>query len=555
MTIDVATAIARILKLEGIEWVSTFPVCRVNNALGREGVPMVMMRDDRYAIALADAFSRVAGGDRIGVCTVQGGVNAAGIQVAYAGLAQAYEDGSPILCITDGVPAGSSENSRFDVTTSLKSVSKWYGYIDRPERTAEFMRRAFTMLKSGRPGPVVLSVPNAAAAYDESADPYAPVKGWKSAPDPEDVSMAADLLLDAQNPLIYAGEGVIYAGASEELKRLAELVGAPVITTLKAKGAFPEDHPLFVGVRGEPAAHYLHKSDLILAIGSSLSPARFTHAIPDAASKTIIQCDLDEFHVNKIYPMAHAVLGDARFTIQALIEKVSDMTDGAGRDADEVKAEIKDVRDSGLAVYRQAMASDEKPINPYRVYAGLMEVLDPRNSFVTHDSGNTRDQLSTVYDTLIPRGFLGWGNVSTLGFSLAAAMGAKIAFPERQCVAVTGEAGVGYMLGNLEVPVRQKLGVTIVHISNGGFAGYGPGFWGEGHDPYTYEVLGPDEVDMSRVIGELGLHTERVTEPEEIVPALERALAANENGQPSYIEFICCQYPVYGGWVTGSVAH
>ncbi len=555
MTIDVATAIARILKQEGIEWVSTFPVCRVNNALGREGVPMVMMRDDRYAIALADAFSRVTGGDRIGVCTVQGGVNAAGIQVAYAGLAQAFEDGSPILCITDGVPAGSSENSRFDVTTSLKSVSKWYGYIDRPERTPEFMRRAFTMLKSGRPGPVVLSVPNAAATYDESADPYTPVKGWKSAPDPQDVSIAADLLLDAENPLIYAGEGVIYAGASSELKALAELMGTPVITTLKAKGAFPEDHPLFVGVRGEPAAHYLRKSDLILAIGSSLSPARFSHAIPDAPSKTIIQCNLDEFHVNKMYPMAHAVLGDAKFTIRALIEEVSDRTDGAERDSSQVEEEIKEVRDSGFAVYREAMASDEKPINPYRVYAGLMEALDPRNSFVTHDSGNTRDQLSTVYDTLIPRGFLGWGNVSTLGFSLAAAMGAKIAFPERQCVAVTGEAGVGYMLGNLEVPARQKLGVTVVHISNGGFAGYGPGFWGEGHDPYTHEVLGPDEVDMSRVIGELGLHTERVTEPDEIVPALERALAANENGQPAYIEFICCQYPVYGGWVTGSVAH
>ena len=311
MTIDVATAIARILKQEGVEWVSTFPVCRVNNALGREGVPMVMMRDDRYAIALADAFSRVTGGDRIGVCTVQGGVNAAGIQVAYAGLAQAYEDGSPILCITDGVPAGSSENTQFDVTTSLKSVSKWYGYIDQPERVPEFMRRAFTMLRSGRPGPVVLSVPNAAGTYDESADPYTPVKGWKSAPDPEDVSTAVDLLMDAENPLIYVGEGVIYAGASDDLKTLVELANAPVITTLKAKGAFPEDHPLFVGVRGEPAAEYMHKSDLILAIGSSLSPGRFTHSIPDAANKTIIQCNLDELHVNKIFPTTHAVLGDA----------------------------------------------------------------------------------------------------------------------------------------------------------------------------------------------------------------------------------------------------
>src|SRR6516164_7887136 len=104
MTIDVATGISRILKQEGVDWVSTFPVCRVNNALGREGVPMLMMRDDRYAVGVADAFSRITGGSRIGVCTFQGGVNAAGMQYAYAGMAQAYEDGSPVLCITDGVP-------------------------------------------------------------------------------------------------------------------------------------------------------------------------------------------------------------------------------------------------------------------------------------------------------------------------------------------------------------------------------------------------------------------------------------------------------------------
>jgi acetolactate synthase-1/2/3 large subunit len=550
MTIDVATAIARILKQEGVEWVSTFPVCRVNNALGREGVPLVMMRDDRYAIAVADAFSRITGGDRIGVCTVQGGVNAAGIQVAFAGLAQAYEDGSPILCITDGVPIGQSENSQFDVTTSLKAVSKWYGYIDKPERVPEFMRRAFTMLRSGRPGPVVLAVPDASGTYDETVDPYKPVKGWKSAPDPADVTTAIDLLLDAKNPLIYVGEGVIYAGASEELKAFAELVNAPVITTLKAKGAFPENHPLFVGVRGDHTANYLAKSDVILSVGSSLSPGRFSHAIPDAPNKTIIQCILDELHINKIYPTAHAVIGDARFTLQALTKEVSERTSGAGRPAGNVASEIKVERDSGLAQYREAMASNDTPINPYRVYGDLMKVLDPHNSFVTHDSGNTRDQLSTVYDTLIPRGFLGWGNVSTLGFSLAASVAAKIAFPERKVVAVTGEAGVGYMLGNLEVPVRRKLGITIVHISNGGFAGYGPGFWGEGHDPYTHVVLGPDEVDMSKLIAELGLYTERVSEPSEIIPALERALAANETGQPSYIEFICSQYPLYGRWAT-----
>lgn len=548
--IDVATAMARILKQEEVEWVSTFPVCRVNNALGREGVPLVMMRDDRYAIALADGFSRATAGERIGVCTVQGGVNAAGIQVAYAGLAQAFEDGSPILCITDGVPSGSTENSQFDVNASLKSVAKWHGYIDRPSRVPEFMRRAFTMLRSGRPGPVVLSVPDPLGEFDEAADPYVPVKGWKSAPDPEDVATAAELVLEASKPLIYAGEGVIYAGASKELVALAEALGAPVVTTLKAKGAFPEDHPLFVGVRGDAAVEFLTASDVILAVGSSLSPGRFSHAIPGAAGKKIVQCNLDELHVNRIYPTAHAVIGDARLTLAALTDEVSSRTGGKGRPADGVEATVKASRDSALADYREAMASDETPINPYRVYAEMMKVLDPHRSFVTHDSGNTRDQLSTVYDTLIPRGFLGWGNVSTLGFSLAATVAARLAYPDRQCVAVTGDAGLGYMLGNLEVTVRERVGITVAHVSNGGFAGYGPGFWGDGHDPYTHQVLGPDDVDMSRVVGQLGLHAERVTEPSEVAAALERALAANESGQPAYIEFICSQYPVYGRWAS-----
>ena len=177
-----------------------------------------------------------------------------------------------MLCITDGVPAGSTENTQFDVTSSLKTVTKWFGYIDRPERTPEFMRRAFSMLRSGRPGPVVLAVPNSAGIYDETADPYFPVRAYKSAPDPSDVVRAIDLLMDAANPLIYAGEGVIYAGASEQLVGLAELLNAPVITTLKAKGAFPENHPLFVGVRGEHPIAYLNKSDVILTVGSSLSP-------------------------------------------------------------------------------------------------------------------------------------------------------------------------------------------------------------------------------------------------------------------------------------------
>jgi acetolactate synthase-1/2/3 large subunit len=198
-----------------------------------------------------------------------------------------------------------------------------------------------------------------------------------------------------------------------------------------------------------------------------------------------------------------------------------------------------------LAQYREAMVSNDMPINPYRVYGELMQVLAPRRSFVTHEPGNTRDQLTTVYDTLMPRGFLGWGNVSSLGYRLGAVIAAKKAYPDRQVVAVTGEAGLGYMMGNLEMPVWEQLGMAVVHVSNGGFSGYGPDFWGKGN-PYTHRVLGPNDIDLSKALREFGLHTERVTEPGNIAGALKRTLAANDPGQPASLEVVCCQFPVYG---------
>jgi acetolactate synthase-1/2/3 large subunit len=545
MTIDVATGIARILKAEDVAWVSTFPVSKVNNAFGREGLKLLMMRDDRYAVAVADAYSRINNGNKIGVCTFSGGINAAGAQVAYSGIAQAYEDGSPVLCIVDAVPAGATENTRFDQNASLQGVSKWYGYIDQPERVPEFMRRAFTMLRSGRPGPVVLGIPNASATYDETQDPYISPKGWRSLPDPVDVKIAADALKSSSNPVLFVGEGVLYSEATEELKAFAEKANLPVITTLKAKGAFPENHPLSVGVRGDHVLKYMNDADLIFAIGASISPGRFGHGIPDATNKKIIQCNIDEYDINRMYPTAHAVIGDAKATLQSLVDELGK---GSSEQRDRIEKEITSATDQAMAQYHEVFSSDAKPINPYRVYSDLMKVLDRNNSFVTHESGNTRDQLSTVYETLIPRGFLGWGNVSSLGFSFPAVTAAKLAHPDRQCVAVIGDAALSYMLGNFEVLTRLQIGLTIVHINNGGFSGYGPGFWGEGHDPFTFDVLGPEAVNMANAIKEIGWQTERVSEPSNIVPALERAFAANESNQSSYIEVIASQYPLYGDW-------
>ena len=323
MKIKAANGFARILKSEGIPWVSCYPTNHVNNALGEEGVPILMMGEERFAVAVADGFSRVTSGKRIGVCTVMANLNAAGIQMAYGAIAQAWEDSSPLLVIAEGVGQGASRHTHFDMAEAFRSVTKWVGKIDRADLVPDYLRRAFTQLRSGRPGPVLLLLPRDLGEYDEAEHPYTPVKGWRSGPDPDDVKTAVRTLLGAKDPLLYVGEGVLYADATSELLKFAELAQVPVLTTLKGKSAFPENHPLSVGCRGSLAEHFLRKADVLFSIGSSLFPNRFSHAVPDADKKTIIQCTVDTLDINRSYETRHAVIGDAKLTLQALTDDLA----------------------------------------------------------------------------------------------------------------------------------------------------------------------------------------------------------------------------------------
>jgi acetolactate synthase-1/2/3 large subunit len=554
--------LVNILKEEGVKWVSTFPTSAFNNALGGEGLLNLMMRTERYAVAVADGFSRVSNGKRFGVCTVQGDFNAVGIQMAFGALAQAYEDSTPIICLTDGIHPNISGDKRFDITDAFRSVTKWTAYVNKAERVPEFMTRAYTMLRTGRRGPILIQLPKSLEDYDDSEFKYKSPKGWKHPGNPKDIKAAARALLSADRPLIYAGQGIFYADACDELKRFAELVEAPVLTTLKGKSVFPEDHPLSVGVKGLTAERFLQKADLIFAVGNSLAPGRsyggFAHHIPDTRriddnmadpGKRIIQVTNSEWDINNYYMVDHAILGDAKMVLEQLIDEIRE-TSPRENSNEGVVNEIGEAKAEEMKKYRPLLTSQDTPINPYRVYQELMDTLDRQNSFVTHDSGGTREQLATVYEALIPHGFMGWGRVSTLGFGLGAAVGAKLAFPDRQVINVTGDAGVGYMLGNLEALVRNEIGTTTIHINNSGFSGYGPGFWGSGRVPYTSSVTSSSKINMAKTADGLGLYSERVEDPDEIRPALKRALKENESGKPAYLEIICSQYPIFGSWLT-----
>lgn len=552
-----ANCLVKILKAEGVPWASTFPSTAINNACGEEGLPLIMARDERYAVSVADGYSRCSDGKQFGVCTVMGGLNAAGIQYAYGAIAHAYEDSAPILVLTEGVDPSIAGQNYYDISKAFDSVTKWNGYINQGNRVPEFMRRAFTYLRTGRPGPVLIQLPRGVSDYDETQHSYVPVKGWKYAGDHRDVEVAVRGILSAKKPLIYAGQGIFYADACSELLEFAELVQAPVLTTLHAKSAFPEDHPLSVGVRGPAVDHFLIGSDLVFAIGNSLSTPRpqgaFRHAIPNPQSKIVIQSTVDALDINKCYTCNHAIIGDAKLVLRQMIEEAKKQTIGKPRDGSAVQAEIRQLKDKLLKEYTPALTSNDAPINPYRVIWDLMQTLDRKNSVLTHESGNTRDQSSAVYEAIAPHGYIGWsGTVSTLGFGLGAATGAKLAFPERQVVCLSGDAGVAYQMGNYEMLVRHKLGITIVHINNSAFAGYGQGFWGKGHSPYTWAVTPSTVMNMAKVAENMGMHAERVEKPDELVPAIKRALKANSAGKPAYIEVIASQYPVYPAWLSAT---
>jgi acetolactate synthase-1/2/3 large subunit len=294
-----------------------------------------------------------------------------------------------------------------------------------------------------------------------------------------------------------------------------------------------------------PAERWLNGSDLILAIGASLGTTSFGHEVP-TKDKIIIQCTIDEQDLNRATRIDLAIVGDSKLVLTQMIAEAERQK---AKPRKGVEAEVADAKQEKMKKYRPLMESNEKPINPYRVYAEIIAALDPINSVVTHESGNTRDQLTTIYDCVIEHGFMAWGNVSTLGFGLAAAMGAKLAYPKRQVVSVTGDAGVSYQMGDYEALVRHKMGITIVHINNGGFSGYGPGFWGGGHTPYACEVTKADVYQTAKMAEALGMHAERVENPDDVASAFKVALKENKKGHPAFLEVICSRHPIYGGWV------
>ena len=249
----VGEAIAYILGCEGVETLIGYPVSPLIEPAAAAGIRPIIVRQERTGLHMADAMSRMTSGKRIGVFTMQSGP---GTENAFGGVAQAYADSVPILVIAAGHDRREMTTPpNFSAYLNYRNVTKWIDQLVLPETVVPTMRRAFARLRNGRPRPVLVEVPWD-VWYEDCPDPtgYVPPITVRSAPDPADVERAADALVAAERPILYAGQGVHYAEAWPELRALAELLAAPVTTSLQGKSAFPEDHPLSLGSGGRTRA-------------------------------------------------------------------------------------------------------------------------------------------------------------------------------------------------------------------------------------------------------------------------------------------------------------
>ena len=532
---QVAHAIAEILKQEGVKFIVGYPVNPIIEAAAEADIRTIIVRQERVGLHMADAVSRLSSGDDIGVFVMQHGP---GAENAFGGVAQAYSESVPILVM----PAGYSRRlahyyPNFNSTLNMQHITKSAEPITMGKAVPEVMRRAFWQLRNGRGGPALVEVPLDVFREDVGDFDYVPSFKTRTAPDPEGVASVASVLASAERPVIYAGQGVHYAKAWDELKRLAETWSIPVTTSLEGKSAFPETHPLSLGSGGraipETVHEFLKAADVILGIGCSFALTGFGVQMPKG--KTIIHATLDPKDLNKDVPAQHVLLGDAKLTLQALIEA---MGEPAGSVVSTRKAEvagaIQAMKGKWLADWMPKLTSNDAPISPYRVIWELNQLVDKDNTVITHDAGSPRDQLSPFWESTAPLSYIGWGKTTQLGYGLGLAMGAKLARPEALCINVWGDAAIGFTGMDFETAVRERLPILSILFNNFSMAIELP-IMRVATEKYRSTDISGNYSEMAQAFGGYG---ERVTDPNEIVAALKRGIEATERGQAALIEFI-----------------
>jgi acetolactate synthase I/II/III large subunit len=525
--------IARILQREGVEWIACFPNNPLIEACARIGIRPIAFRHERGAVMAADGYSRVSDRERFGVVAVQ---SQAGAENALGGIAQAFADNIPILVLPGG-----PNSSEVAVRPNYSAVRNYEGVVKSVEslrRAADInaaMRRAFSALRNGAPGPVVVELTADVCREevpDDSIEKYAAPPMALSAPADDDLVAAVDALLAADNPVLWAGGGVLLAGATAELLELAELTATPVFCTMQGKSAFDERHPLALGAGGmtatAPAAQWLQETDCLVAIGSSLTRTPYGQRVPRSA--TLIQNTNNPDEIGKDENVDIALAGDAKLTLRALIAEAASRLGDGPRDATAITERVATARSEWQQVWEPALSEDSEPLSYYRIINELNDVLDQDSSIVTHDAGAPRDCLVPFYNATTPHSYVGWGKTTHLGFGIPLAIGAKLAHPDRFCMNVMGDGAFGMSGTDIETAVRSGVAITTVLLNNGNMATYPHG---SPMDPttarleYGVTTMQGDYAKIAEGMGAVGITVRTVAE---LRAALERAHTLNAEG-------------------------
>jgi acetolactate synthase-1/2/3 large subunit len=541
---------AEILKREGVEYLFGYPRNALLDAAAKKDIRTIIVRQERTGLHMADAVSRLTRGKSMGAFCMQHGP---GAENAYGGVAQAFADSVPILVVPQGYARKNMYLPyNYNSTLQMKGISKHCEPILIGAETPNIMRRAFTQLRNGRPQPVVVEVP-LDAFNDEVPEPldYSPVYASKSAPNPADVVRAAKILAEAKHLVIHAGQGVHWAEAYQELQELAELLGAPVSTSLPGKSAFNERHPLSLGSGGHgingQVWKFVSRADVVFGIGCSFTESSFAIQFPQGNGKRYIHSTIDPVDFNKTVRSEIGLVGDAKLVLQAIIAELR-KTISANRDATAVAAEIKAVEAEWIQQWLPKMNSDAAPLSPYRVLRDLQATVDIDNTIITHDAGSPRDQLVPFWKSTTPLSYIGWGKTTQLGFGLPLAMGAKLVHPDKLCINVWGDAAIGFTGMDFETAVRERLPIMSILLNNFCMAIELP-IMPNATERFRATDISGDYAAMARAFGGYG---ERVTKAEDIIPAIKRGIEKTKQGIPVLLEFITTQETeVSRPWVPG----
>ena len=517
-----ARAFVEALGREGVETLfgvtggAVLPIC---DELWSSDLRFVVARHEQGAAHMADGFARASG--RVGVCLATSGPGATNL---VTGVATANIDSSPVVAFTGQVPlsmVGTDAFQEVDIIGITASATKYNLQVRRPSEIPHAVKSAFYIASTGRHGAVLVDMPkDIQIAIDEMEFPEKVVfRGYElnPEPNPREMDWAATLLSKAQRPVIMAGGGVIASNASAELVKLADMLVAPVTTTLMGKGAISSDHPLFTGLCGMhgtgEANLIVSDADVLLVVGARMSD-RTTARLEDfSPGAKVVHIDIDKSEVDKNVETVTRVIGDARLALKGIIERLSRMA---------VDRQINGAWLRKMEKFREQYTPHELPSNPHMKAPAVMKSLRkvlPRDALVTTEVGQNQMWAALYFDVYAPRTFFSSGGLGTMGWGFPAAIGAKAARPDLPVVDIAGDGSFGMTENNLATCVEEELPVVVVVLNNrmlGMVAQWQRLFYGR---RYMAVDLGksPDFVKLAEAYGAVGVRPETLEEFEKAV--------------------------------------